>query len=67
MKGVPSQFSLLPKAGFEIRPVEAFRAKSAAGGEYQSPSEDGRAPASSTSTPTTCPRARPGTRRTCSQ
>ena len=44
MKGVPSQFSLLPKAGFEIRPVEAFRAKSAAGGEYQSPSEDGSRP-----------------------
>ncbi len=44
MKGVPSQFSLLPRAGFEIRPVEAFRAKSAAGGEYQSPSEDGSRP-----------------------
>ncbi len=38
---VPEQFSLVPKAPFEIRPVEAFRAKSAAGGEYQSPSEDG--------------------------
>jgi uncharacterized protein (DUF885 family) len=44
MKGVPTQFSLLPRAGFEIRPVEAFRAKSAAGGEYQSPSEDGSRP-----------------------
>jgi len=42
--GVPSQFSLTPKAPFEIRPVEAFRAKSAAGGEYQSPSEDGSRP-----------------------
>lgn len=41
---VPEQFSLLPKAPFEIRPVEAFRAKSAAGGEYQSPSEDGSRP-----------------------
>lgn len=41
---IPEQFSLLPKAGFEIRPVEAFRAKSAAGGEYQSPSEDGSRP-----------------------
>src|SRR4249919_864477 len=41
---VPTQFSLLPKAGFEIRPVEAFRAKSAAGGEYQGPSEDGTRP-----------------------
>lgn len=41
---VPEQFSLIPKAPFEIRPVEAFRAKSAAGGEYQSPSEDGSRP-----------------------
>lgn len=41
---VPEQFSLLPKAPFEIRAVEAFRAKSAAGGEYQSPSEDGTRP-----------------------
>jgi uncharacterized protein (DUF885 family) len=42
--GVPKLFSLLPKAGFEIRPVEAFRAASAAGGSYQSPSEDGSRP-----------------------
>jgi len=41
---VPKLFSLTPKAGFEIRPTEAFRAKSAAGGEYQSPSEDGSRP-----------------------
>jgi uncharacterized protein (DUF885 family) len=41
---IPEQFSLLPKAGFEIRPVESFRAKSAAGGEYQGPSEDGSRP-----------------------
>lgn len=40
-KKIPEQFSLLPKAGFEIRPVEPFRAKSAAGGQYQPPSEDG--------------------------
>lgn len=39
---VPAQFSLLPKASVQIRPVEAFRAKSAAGGEYLPPSEDGR-------------------------
>jgi len=44
MAGVPRLFSLTPKAGFEIRPTEAFRAKSAAGGEYQSPSEDGSRP-----------------------
>ena len=43
-KRVPEQFSLTPKAPFEIRAVEAFRAKSAAGGEYQSPSEDGSRP-----------------------
>ncbi len=41
---IPEQFSLVPRAGFEIRPVEAFRAKSAAGGEYQGPSEDGKRP-----------------------
>ncbi|MFD0739529.1 DUF885 domain-containing protein [Lysobacter koreensis] len=41
---VPEQFSLTPKAPFEIRAVEPFRAKSAAGGEYQSPSEDGSRP-----------------------
>jgi len=43
-KRIPEQFSLTPKAPFEIRAVEAFRAKSAAGGEYQSPSEDGSRP-----------------------
>lgn len=37
-------FSLVPKAGFEIRPVEAFRAASAAGGSYQGPSQDGTRP-----------------------
>jgi len=41
---VPKLFSLTPKAGFEIRPIEAFRAKSAAGGEYMQPSEDGTRP-----------------------
>ena len=41
---IPEQFSLIPKAPFEIRPVEPFRAKSAAGGEYMSPSEDGKRP-----------------------
>ncbi len=41
---IGEQFSLTPKAGFEIRPVEAYRAKSAAGGSYQSPSEDGTRP-----------------------
>ncbi|MEY3360148.1 MAG: hypothetical protein RI923_1408 [Pseudomonadota bacterium] len=41
---IPEQFSLLPKAGFEIRPVEAFRAESMAGGQYFPPSEDGSRP-----------------------
>ena len=41
---VPELFSLTPKAAFEIRPIEAFRAESAAGGEYMSPSEDGKRP-----------------------
>ena len=44
MARVPEQFSLLPKAAFEVRATEAYRAKSAAGGEYQSPSEDGTRP-----------------------
>lgn len=41
---VAKLFSLTPKAGFEIRPVEVFRAKSAAGGSYMTPSEDGTRP-----------------------
>lgn len=42
--GAEKLFSLKPKAGFEIRPVESFRNKSAAGGSYQTPSEDGTRP-----------------------
>jgi len=41
---IPEQFSLTPKAPFEIRPIEPFREKSAAGGEYMIPSEDGSRP-----------------------
>ncbi len=41
---IPEQFSLIPKAPFEIRPIEPFREKSAAGGEYMIPSEDGSRP-----------------------
>jgi uncharacterized protein (DUF885 family) len=41
---IPEQFSVLPKAGFEIRPVEAYRAESMAGGQYFPPSEDGTRP-----------------------
>src|SRR3546814_18959339 len=39
-KRVPEQFTLLPKAPFEIRPVEPSRAQSAAAGRSLSPSED---------------------------
>ena len=42
--GVPKLFSLTPKAGFEIRPVEAYRAASSSSGSYQPPSEDGKRP-----------------------
>lgn len=43
-KAVPMLFDINPKAGFEVRPVEAFRAASAAGASYQSPSPDGSRP-----------------------
>ncbi|HEY0973884.1 MAG TPA: DUF885 family protein [Solimonas sp.] len=43
-QGAQRLFSVMPKADFEIRPVEAFRAKSAAGGSYMRPSEDGTRP-----------------------
>ena len=42
--GAERLFDVKPKAGFEIRPVEAFRAKSAAGGSYSRPSQDGSRP-----------------------
>lgn len=42
--GLNRMFNLRPKAGFEIRPVEPFRAKSASGGQYFPPSEDGSRP-----------------------
>src|SRR5690606_10393191 len=41
---IPEQYSLVPKAPFEIRPVEAFRAQSAAGGQYFPPNDDGTRP-----------------------
>jgi uncharacterized protein (DUF885 family) len=41
---LPRLFAVLPKADYEIREVEAFRAASAAGGSYQSPSADGSRP-----------------------
>jgi uncharacterized protein (DUF885 family) len=42
--GVAKLFRLTPKAQFEIRPVEPFRAASAAGGQYNGPSQDGTRP-----------------------
>jgi uncharacterized protein (DUF885 family) len=41
---LPKLFSVMPKAGYEVREVEAFRAQSAAGGSYQAPSADGSRP-----------------------
>jgi len=41
---LPKLFSDFPKADYEIRPVEAFRAASAAGGSYQAPSAEGTRP-----------------------
>ncbi|MGW8368679.1 MAG: DUF885 domain-containing protein [Gammaproteobacteria bacterium] len=37
-------FDRLPRTGYEIRPVESYRAKSASGGSYVSPSPDGSRP-----------------------
>lgn len=44
MKGLPRDFAIQPKAKFEIRKVEDYRAKSAAAGSYASASEDGKRP-----------------------
>ena len=41
---LPKLFSVLPKADYEVREVEAFRAQSAAGASYQQPSADGSRP-----------------------
>ena len=41
---LPKLFSVLPKADYEVREVEAFRARSAAGAYYQQPSADGSRP-----------------------
>ncbi len=42
--GLPALFSVFPKAAYEVRAVEAFRAESAPGAEYQQPSADGTRP-----------------------
>jgi len=41
---LPKLFSVFPKADYEVREVEAFRAESAAGAYYQQPSADGSRP-----------------------
>jgi uncharacterized protein (DUF885 family) len=41
---LPKLFSDFPKADYEVRPVEPFRAASAAGASYQAPSADGSRP-----------------------
>lgn len=41
---LPKLFSVFPKADYEVREVEAFRAQSAAGASYQQPSADGSRP-----------------------
>jgi len=41
---LPDLFEILPKADYEVRAVEPFREKSAAGGQYQAASEDGSRP-----------------------
>ena len=41
---LPKLFEFLPKADYEVRAVEPFREKSAAGGSYQAASEDGARP-----------------------
>ena len=41
---IPEQFSLTPKTPLEIRPVPAFKEKTAAGGSYQGGTPDGSRP-----------------------
>jgi uncharacterized protein (DUF885 family) len=41
---LPALFSDFPQADYELRAIEAFRAQSAAGAEYQQPSADGSRP-----------------------
>jgi uncharacterized protein (DUF885 family) len=41
---LPKLFSVFPRADYEVREVEAFRAQAAAGAYYQQPSADGSRP-----------------------
>lgn len=38
---LPRLFEIIPKADYEVRPVEAFRAESSAGGSYEAGTPDG--------------------------
>jgi len=42
--GLERIFNIMPKSDFEIRPVEAFRAKTSAGASYMRPAPDGSRP-----------------------
>ena len=41
---LPALFEIFPKANYEVKAVEAFRAASSAGASYQSPAPDGSRP-----------------------
>jgi uncharacterized protein (DUF885 family) len=41
---LPKLFDIFPKADYEVRPVEDFRAESAAGASYMAPAPDGSRP-----------------------
>lgn len=41
---LPQYFDVMPKADYIVKPVEAFREKSAAGASYESPAVDGSRP-----------------------
>ncbi|MCL1036647.1 DUF885 domain-containing protein [Shewanella submarina] len=41
---LPEYFNVMPKADYVVKPVEAFRERSAAGASYQSPAVDGSRP-----------------------
>ncbi len=41
---LPQFFEIAPKADYEVRPVEAFRQRSAAGASYMAPAPDGSRP-----------------------
>lgn len=43
-KELPKYFNVMPVADYIVKPVEAFREKSAAGASYQSPAVDGSRP-----------------------